>query len=128
MQRIKHRNSSPAKVRYRELGLPISHSVRGRAVCKSVITQVLYMHPRKHVSRSMPRVVWVPSLMHNLCHTHIPLMLLLQELPEAPRELVEELSRRYVHLYERITGQQFAPPPLEQPVGERMLANMAKYL
>jgi phosphoribosylaminoimidazole-succinocarboxamide synthase len=52
----------------------------------------------------------------------------LQVLPEAPRELVEELSRRYVYLYERITGQNFVPPPLEQPVGERMLANMAKYL
>jgi phosphoribosylaminoimidazole-succinocarboxamide synthase len=55
-------------------------------------------------------------------------LLLLQVLPEAPRELVEELSRRYVYLYERITGQHFVPPPLEQPVGERMLANMAKYL
>jgi phosphoribosylaminoimidazole-succinocarboxamide synthase len=55
--------------------------------------------------------------------------MLLQVLPEAPRELVEELSRRYVYLYERITGQHFVPPPLEQPVGERMLANMAsKYL
>ncbi|WIA22008.1 hypothetical protein OEZ85_004362 [Tetradesmus obliquus] len=49
-------------------------------------------------------------------------------LPEAPVELVSELSARYVYLYERITGQDFVPPPLQQPVGERMLANMAKYL
>lgn len=49
-------------------------------------------------------------------------------LPEAPRELVEELSRRYVYLYERITGQDFVPPPLDQPVDQRMLNNMAKYL
>ncbi|GFR40411.1 hypothetical protein Agub_g985 [Astrephomene gubernaculifera] len=45
-------------------------------------------------------------------------------LPEAPAELVAELSKRYVYLYERITGQQFAVPDLEQPVGERMLANL----
>lgn len=41
-------------------------------------------------------------------------------LPEAPRELVEELSRRYVHLYERITGQDFAPPPAGEPVAQRI--------
>ncbi|CAG9461409.1 unnamed protein product [Pedinophyceae sp. YPF-701] len=32
-----------------------------------------------------------------------------QVLPEAPRELVVELARRYVMLYERITGQEFQP-------------------
>lgn len=52
----------------------------------------------------------------------------LQVLPEAPRELVEELSRRYVYLYERITGQQFAPPSLEEPVKQRMQKNLAQYL
>ena len=41
-------------------------------------------------------------------------------LPEAPRELVEELSRRYVHLYERITGLDFVPPPAGEPVAERI--------
>ena len=35
-------------------------------------------------------------------------------LPDAPEELVEELSRRYVALYETITGQAFAPAPPEQ--------------
>lgn len=49
-------------------------------------------------------------------------------LPEAPRELVEELSRRYVYLYERITGQQFQPPTLDTAVADRMLKNMQKYL
>lgn len=41
-------------------------------------------------------------------------------LPEAPRELVEELSRRYVHLYERITGLDFVPPPAGEPVAARI--------
>lgn len=43
-----------------------------------------------------------------------------QVLPDAPRELVEELSRRYVHLYERITGEAFIPPPAGEPTGERI--------
>ena len=43
-----------------------------------------------------------------------------QVLPEAPRELVEELSRRYVHLYERITGLDFVPPPAGEPVAARI--------
>jgi len=30
-------------------------------------------------------------------------------LPDAPRELVEELSRRYIKMYEQITGASFAP-------------------
>jgi hypothetical protein len=41
-------------------------------------------------------------------------------LPEAPRELVVELSRRYVHLYERITGCEFAAPPAGEPVAARI--------
>jgi phosphoribosylaminoimidazole-succinocarboxamide synthase len=45
-------------------------------------------------------------------------------LPEAPRELVEELSRRYVYLYEKITGQQFQPPDSATPVDDRIAANM----
>ncbi|KAF8063831.1 purC [Scenedesmus sp. PABB004] len=49
-------------------------------------------------------------------------------LPAAPPELVRELSSRYVYLYERITGQAFAPPPAGEPVAERMLRNMAAYL
>eukprot|EP00878_Enallax_costatus_P034498 GHUV01038255.1.p1 GENE.GHUV01038255.1~~GHUV01038255.1.p1 ORF type:complete len:187 (+),score=13.24 GHUV01038255.1:901-1461(+) len=49
-------------------------------------------------------------------------------LPEAPRELVEELSRRYVYLFERITGQKFQPPSLDAAVADRMLYNMQKYL
>ena len=35
----------------------------------------------------------------------------LQELPAAPDELVVELARRYVLLYETITGERFEPAP-----------------
>lgn len=49
-------------------------------------------------------------------------------LPEAPKELVAELSRRYILLYETITGQSFVPPPLDQSPGERMAKNIAAAL
>lgn len=55
-------------------------------------------------------------------HTHT------QVLPEAPRELVQELSARYVYLYERITGQEFQPPRLDEAVGARMERNIAPFL
>lgn len=62
--------------------------------------------------------------------SHIPPspLSVVQVLPEAPRELVEELSRRYVYLYERITGVPFQPPSADQPVGERMQRNIAPFL
>ncbi len=47
-----------------------------------------------------------------------------QVLPEAPAELVSELSRRYVYLYERITGQQFQVPDLAVDTHERIMANL----
>ncbi|EFJ40064.1 hypothetical protein VOLCADRAFT_84670 [Volvox carteri f. nagariensis] len=47
-------------------------------------------------------------------------------LPEAPAELVCELSKRYVYLYERITGQPFQVPDLATPVNERIVANLRK--
>ncbi|GAB4823885.1 hypothetical protein N2152v2_010931 [Parachlorella kessleri] len=49
-------------------------------------------------------------------------------LPEAPVELVAELSRRYIMLYERITGQQFQPAPLDQSPARRMASNIAAAL
>ena len=47
-------------------------------------------------------------------------------LPEAPTELVEELSRRYIQMYEQITGQKFIPgeSPVIPPI-ERNLKNYA---
>lgn len=52
----------------------------------------------------------------------------LQVLPEAPAELVQELSRRYVYLYERITGIPFIPPPLDEAIDQRMARNVAAIL
>ena len=44
------------------------------------------------------------------------------ELPAAPAELVAELARRYILLYETITGEAFAPPAGAPPPGERIRA------
>lgn len=46
-------------------------------------------------------------------------------LPEAPQELVEELSRRYIQMYEQITGEKFVPGEL--PVLARMEKNLKAY-
>ncbi|RMF07054.1 MAG: phosphoribosylaminoimidazolesuccinocarboxamide synthase [Candidatus Neomarinimicrobiota bacterium] len=41
-------------------------------------------------------------------------------LPEAPRDLVVELSARYIDLFERITGQSFSFPESDIPIQERI--------
>ena len=46
-------------------------------------------------------------------------------LPEAPPELVEELSRRYIQMYEQITGKKFIPG--ETPVIPRIERNLRLY-
>jgi len=51
-----------------------------------------------------------------------------ETLPSAPDDLVVELSRRYLYLYEKITGKDFPFPQLGEPVEERMTRNLAKYL
>lgn len=47
------------------------------------------------------------------------------EMPEAPAELVQELSERYIQLYERITGQSFIKA--EANVEKRIEVNLQKY-
>lgn len=52
-------------------------------------------------------------------------------LPEAPRELVAELSLRYITLYEMITGETFSFPTeaeLTRPADERLAENLADLL
>ncbi|MFQ6613731.1 MAG: phosphoribosylaminoimidazolesuccinocarboxamide synthase [Fidelibacterota bacterium] len=49
-------------------------------------------------------------------------------LPEAPEELVVELSARYIDLYERITGQFFQFPKADIPVHQRMVNNLQAVL
>lgn len=47
-------------------------------------------------------------------------------LPEAPIELVAELSRRYIMLYEKITQQPFSPASPHQDPRERIQQNLSK--
>ena len=48
----------------------------------------------------------------------------LQTLPKAPTELVAELSRRYITLFERITGQQFQPAANGKDIHARIAHNI----
>ena len=47
-----------------------------------------------------------------------------ETLPDAPDSLVAELSRRYIFLYEKITGNAFQFPEAGVPVPERIAANL----
>mmetsp|Transcript_26923 Transcript_26923/g.52484 ORF Transcript_26923/g.52484 Transcript_26923/m.52484 type:complete len:358 (+) Transcript_26923:78-1151(+) len=49
-----------------------------------------------------------------------------EKLPEAPASLVEELSWRYICIYEMITGEKFEFPPLSPTPHERIVANAQK--
>ena len=51
-----------------------------------------------------------------------------ETLPEAPKELRAELSRRYVSLFEKITGETFKPVDSKVPARERMRGNVKKCL
>lgn len=46
-------------------------------------------------------------------------------LPEAPAELVAEMSRRYIEMYEQITGEKFVPG--DEPILERLEKNLKRY-
>ena len=48
-----------------------------------------------------------------------------KELPEAPPEMVEEMSRRYIKMYEQITGVTFTPG--EEPILPRIERNLVAY-
>jgi len=49
-------------------------------------------------------------------------------LPDAPKDLVIELSARYIHLYEVITGKAFSFPDSTQNINDRILENLAPFL
>eukprot|EP00274_Cyanoptyche_gloeocystis_P005257 CAMPEP_0196658484 /NCGR_PEP_ID=MMETSP1086-20130531/29906_1 /TAXON_ID=77921 /ORGANISM="Cyanoptyche gloeocystis , Strain SAG4.97" /LENGTH=334 /DNA_ID=CAMNT_0041992087 /DNA_START=209 /DNA_END=1213 /DNA_ORIENTATION=+ len=51
-----------------------------------------------------------------------------QELPPAPRDLVVELSRRYIQLYETITGTTFVPALDTADAPHRIRRNLAPFL
>jgi phosphoribosylaminoimidazole-succinocarboxamide synthase len=48
-----------------------------------------------------------------------------EKLPDAPTELVEELSRRYIQMYEQITGEKFVRG--EKPIGQSIECNLKWY-
>ncbi|WP_019218065.1 phosphoribosylaminoimidazolesuccinocarboxamide synthase [Legionella tunisiensis] len=49
-------------------------------------------------------------------------------LPQAPRELIAELSARYIQLYEMITGKEFDFSDYDEPVEQRIERNISHYL
>ena len=49
-------------------------------------------------------------------------------LPNAPEELVVELSQRYIFLYETITGNRFKFPVKNLPANKRLILNLKEYL
>jgi len=51
-----------------------------------------------------------------------------ETLPDAPEELVTELSSRYIYLYETITGGVFPFPDAGKPVNERIIENLNEYI
>ena len=51
-----------------------------------------------------------------------------ETLPDAPEELVAELSSRYIYLYETITGEAFPFPDAGKPVLERINENLKDVL
>jgi phosphoribosylaminoimidazole-succinocarboxamide synthase len=48
-------------------------------------------------------------------------------IPEIPRDVILEAARRYIGVFETITGQSFAPPEPAVPVLARIRANLARY-
>lgn len=51
-----------------------------------------------------------------------------KKLPQAPLELIEELSSRYIQLYERITGKKFSFIEHKEPAEKRIMRNITNYL
>ena len=49
-------------------------------------------------------------------------------MPEAPADLVAELSRRYVRIFEQITGKKFEAPKPGEDIAERIEKNLKKYV
>ena len=47
--------------------------------------------------------------------------------PEVPAEIIDELQKRYVYVYEQLTGQQFSPDESDDPLG-RIETNVLKAL
>lgn len=48
-------------------------------------------------------------------------------LPPAPREMVAELARRYIEIYEMITGEEFRAPDPDKRIEDRIVENLKQY-
>jgi phosphoribosylaminoimidazole-succinocarboxamide synthase len=48
-----------------------------------------------------------------------------ERLPEAPSEMIEEMSNRYIRMYEQITGMKFVEGAI--PIIQRLEKNLKKY-
>jgi phosphoribosylaminoimidazole-succinocarboxamide synthase len=49
-------------------------------------------------------------------------------LPDAPKELIVEMSRRYIDIYQRLTGKDFEYNTDKGPIEERIENNLKKYV
>ncbi|KAF0136984.1 MAG: phosphoribosylaminoimidazole-succinocarboxamide synthase [Rhodospirillaceae bacterium] len=50
-----------------------------------------------------------------------------QPIPSLPAETVVEFARRYMRLYEIVTGTPFVPPPADPPLATRVRINIERY-
>jgi phosphoribosylaminoimidazole-succinocarboxamide synthase len=50
-----------------------------------------------------------------------------EPIPAIPDDTLVEFARKYITLFETITGEVFAPPPPEEPVKLRIKRNLARY-
>ena len=48
-----------------------------------------------------------------------------ERLPEAPADMIEEMSNRYIRMYEQITGTKFVKGAI--PIIQRLEKNLKKY-
>lgn len=51
-----------------------------------------------------------------------------QPIPPVPDDTLVEFSRKYIHLFETVTGRNFVPPPPGESVKERVRRNLKAYL
>ena len=49
------------------------------------------------------------------------------EVPEIPEEKLIEFSLKYIALYEKVTGKEFVPPSLDEPIKERIRKNLSEF-
>ncbi len=51
-----------------------------------------------------------------------------ENIHEVPKEKFEELGEKYIELYERVTGEKFIRPDINEDINERIEKNLRKYL